>query len=325
MTTTGGRTACVSVTTSTVLSRSGAVILSIRDVTAQRMLESELQQTKDFLEKLIDSTVDAIIACDMRGQVILFNAGAERIYGYDAESVVNRLNVQNLYPAGVASEVLRMLRSPEHGGVGKLEQTRREILTKDAELVPVNMTASIIYEDDVEVATVGIFTDLRERIRMEQRLLSAQSLLREQEKQAAIAQLAGAAAHELNQPLTSILASGQLLEREIDPEHPANRRISVILGETERMAEMVKKIGRITRFETVQYIGSTDILDLEASAQPTEPPPPERPRRPSPPPPPGPDGENIDHEEEVTAIRRHPPDKTTTIKLRIGSDGLPES
>lgn len=328
MTTTGGGTICVSVTTSTVLSRSGAVILSIRDVTAQRRLESELQHTKDFLEKLIDSTVDAIIACDMRGRVILFNAGAERIYGYDPESVVNKLHVWRLYPEGVASEVLRMLRSPDYGGVGKLEQTRREILTRDGELVPVNMTASIIYEDDVEVATVGIFTDLRERIRMEQRLLSAQRLLREQEKQAVIAQLAGAAAHELNQPLTSILASSQLLERELPEGDPVHRRVKTVLAEAERMAEMVKKIGRITKFETVQYVGSTDILDLEASTVPSPPPPPERPRRTQSTPPPIPRSSRADTESDAPddgAVRPAAPDRTKTVKLRIGPDGIAES
>ena len=314
MTTTGGGTICVSVTTSTVLSRSGAVILSIRDVTAQRKLESELQHTKDFLEKLIDSTVDAIIACDMRGRVILFNAGAERIYGYDAEEVVHRMHVWRLYPEGMASEVLRMLRSPEHGGVGKLEQTRREIMTRSGELVPVNMTASIIYDDDVEVATVGIFTDLRDRIRMEQRLLSAQRLLREQEKQAVIAQLAGAAAHELNQPLTSIVAASQLLEREIPEGDPLRRRVRTVLAEADRMAEMVKKIGRITRFETVQYVGSTDILDLEASTIPTPPPPPSRPRLTTPP-----------SDSGDTAAKSKGRDQSETAKLRIGPDGPVES
>ena len=49
--------------------------------------------------------------------------------------------------------------------------------------VPVNMTASIIYEDVREVATVGILSDLRERIRIEQRLLQAQEKLLITEKQ----------------------------------------------------------------------------------------------------------------------------------------------
>jgi PAS domain S-box-containing protein len=130
LSTTVGAPACVAVSTSTVLAATGAVTLTFRDVTAQRALETELRSTKEFLERLIDSTVDAIVAADMRGQVILFNQGAERIYGWRADEVIGKLNVASLYPDGVGRQIMRMLRSTSYGGVGRLEQTRREIRTK---------------------------------------------------------------------------------------------------------------------------------------------------------------------------------------------------
>jgi len=266
LSTTSGQPVCVSVTTSTVLAKSGAVILSFREVTQERALETELRKTKEFLEKLIDSTVDAIIAADTRGTVILFNAGAERMFGYRAADAVGQLQVQELYPEGVPQQIMRMLRSDAHGGVGHLEQTRREVLSKSGELVPVNMTASIIYEGDQEVATVGIFSDLRERIRIEQRLLKAQEKLEVSEKKALVAQLAGTAAHELNQPLTSIMGYAQLVARQVEAGGAGARAIDIILQEAERMAEIVRKIGRITRFETKEYVGSTSIIDLDKSA-----------------------------------------------------------
>lgn len=255
----------VSVSTSTVLADTGAVILTFRDVTAQRSLESELRATKEFLERLIDSTVDAIVAADMRGTVILFNQGAERLYGYRADEVIGKLPVWELYDAGVPRQIMRMLRSTSHGGVGHLEQTRREIRHKSGQLVPVNMTASIIYEDGREVATVGIFSDLRDRIRIEQRLLQAQEKLQITEKQALVAELAGAAAHELNQPLTSILGYAQLIQRQSPPEAQHLRAVGVIREQAERMADIVKKIGRITKYETMPYVGGASILDLDRS------------------------------------------------------------
>jgi PAS domain S-box-containing protein len=264
--TTSGTPVCVSVSTSTVLSSSGAVILSFRDVTQQRALEIELRKTKEFLERLIDSTVDAIIAADMRGNVILFNQGAERLYGYSAEQVIGRIPVWELYDDGVPRQVMRMLRSTSYGGVGRLEQTRREIKARSGELVPVNMTASIIYEEGREVATVGIFSDLRERIRIEQRLLQAQERLELSEKHALVAELAGAAAHELNQPLTSIIGYTQLIQRQSLKDAPHMRSLGIILRESERMAEIVKKIGRITKYETVEYLGGANIIDLNKSS-----------------------------------------------------------
>src|SRR5204863_509615 len=82
------------------------------------------------LERLIDSTVDAIIAADIRGRVMIFNRGAELLFGYKAEEVIHRMPVWRLYPEGEAKRVMVELRSEEHGGVGRLLRTRREIITR---------------------------------------------------------------------------------------------------------------------------------------------------------------------------------------------------
>jgi PAS domain S-box-containing protein len=271
LSTTAGALVWVSVSTSTVLAGTGAVILQFRDVTAERGLETELRSTKEFLERLIDSAVDAIIAADLDGQIILFNQGAERLFGYRARDVIGKIPVWEMYEDGGARQVMRMLRSTSYGGVGRLEQTRREVRIASGEVVPVSMTASTLYEGEREVATVGILTDLRDRIRMEQRLLDAQQKLQLSEKQALVAELAGAAAHELNQPLTSIMGYAGLIARQSPPEATYLRAVAVILSEAERMAGIVKKIGRITKYETTDYIGGARMLDIHRAAPDSDP------------------------------------------------------
>ncbi len=271
LSTTSGAPVWVSVSTSTVLAGTGAVILAFRDVTAERALEHELRSTKEFLERLIDSTVDAIIAADMRGQIIIFNQGAERLFGYRARDVIGKLPVWDLYEEGGGKQIMRMLRSTSYGGVGRLESTRREVRIASGEIVPVSMTASTVYEGDREVASVGILTDLRERIRMEQRLLDAQQKLQLSEKHALVAELAGATAHELNQPLTSIMGYAELIRRQSASDAPHLRSVGVILSEAERMAGIVKKIGKITKYETTDYVGSAKMLDLDRAAAEPEP------------------------------------------------------
>jgi signal transduction histidine kinase len=101
---------------------------------------------------------------------------------------------------------------------------------------------------------------------MEQRLLQAQEKLLVTEKQALVAELAGAAAHELNQPLTSVMGYAELLKKKMGPDEPYHRAVDTILAEAARMAEIVKKIGRITKYETKPYVGSAQILDLEKAS-----------------------------------------------------------
>jgi PAS domain S-box-containing protein len=243
-----------------------ATILSFRDVTEARRLADELHHTKDFLERLIDSSVDAIIAADMQGRIILFNKGAEAVLGYRAHEALAGMTVRQVYPPGIAERIMAQLRSPDFGGRGRLSVMRQELVNRSGELVPVNMTASILYEGGREVASVGIFTDLRDRMQLERKLSDVETRLEESEKSAVIVALAGTAAHELNQPLTSVMGYAELLKRKLKPEDFAFKPVDIIYREAERMAEIVRKIGKITRYETKTYMGTQRILDLDKAS-----------------------------------------------------------
>jgi len=224
-----------------------------------------LRKSNQFLHDLVDSAVDAIVAIDRDGVIILFNKGAEALFGYTAEEAIHCLSITTLYSREVATQLMKMLRSQGYGGVGRLQQIRREVSIKSGDLVPVNMTAAILFQDKKEVATVVIFSDLRDRIRIEQRLLQAQGQLKEEKQRSLLAELAGATAHELNQPLTSIIGYTQLIEKTAQLSEAHLRYTQTIISEAERMADIVKKVGRITHCETVSYVGSTNIVDLDRS------------------------------------------------------------
>lgn len=262
----GGRRLTLSFSAAPLEDGRRAIILSFRDVTQARQLADELRHTKDFLERLIDSSVDAIVAADMQGRVILFNKGAEALFGYGAQQALGGMHVNQLYPTGLAQRIMRELRSPEHGGRGRLSVRRHDVVNRAGQMVPVNMTASIVYEGGREVASVGIFTDLRDRMELERKLSDVENRLEESEKNAVIVALAGTAAHELNQPLTSVMGYAELLKRRLKEEDTSYKPVDIIYREAERMAEIVRKIGRITRYETKAYMGSQQILDLDKAS-----------------------------------------------------------
>ncbi len=149
-----------------------------------------------------------------------------------------------------------------------MTSTRKEILSKSGEVIPVLITAWSVTEQGEEVATAGIFTDLRDRLRIERKLSQAQEKLMQTEQQAVIAELAGATAHELNQPLTSVLGYAEMAKRKIGDDDTITRIIDTIISEAERMADIVRKIGRITKYETKSYVGGQRIVDLDKSSEP---------------------------------------------------------
>ena len=257
-----GKMIVLSLAFSSVLREDGVVLCNFRDVTHDRAVAAELLQTKNFLERVIDSSVDAIISADLKGSVLLFNRAAERIYGITAQEIIGA-DVRRLYPEGTAHGVMKLIRD----GGGRIEGVRTDILTAAGEAVPVSLSASLLYDYGKPVGSVGIFTDLREKMRMEQQLEQAQEQLLAQERQAVIAELAGTAAHELNQPLTTVVMSADLLLRKIDPTSPGAGIAEVIRAEAERMAEIVRKIGKITKYETKPYVGTAKILDLDKTSE----------------------------------------------------------
>ncbi|HVZ32499.1 MAG TPA: PAS domain S-box protein, partial [Polyangiaceae bacterium] len=111
----------LNVTFSPVLRAEGAVLLTFKDVTVERATEVELRRTTEFLARVIDSSVDAIVSADMTGRLLLFNRAAARIFGYEPADVIGKLSVERLYPEGVAREVMRQIRSEAHGGPERLE------------------------------------------------------------------------------------------------------------------------------------------------------------------------------------------------------------
>ncbi len=213
------------------------------DISERKRMERELKEANEFFRNLIESSVDGIIAADMKGNIIIFNKGAETLTGYTAEEVIGKLHITQIYPEGVAKEVMRKLRSPEYGGVGKFAPTQLNVVNKAGEEIPIQLSAALIYDESgKEMASVGIFTDLRPRLKMEKEIREIQEALLQSEKLAAMGRLTSQIAHELNNPIYGIMNTLELLKTEIPPESKRRRILDLSLSETHRLAEMLRNM-----------------------------------------------------------------------------------
>ncbi len=191
------------------------------DITERKRIENELREANEFFMNLIESSVDGIIAADMKGNIFIFNKGAEALTGYRAEEVIGKLHITKIYPEGVAKEIMKKLRSPEYGGVGKFIPSQLNVVNKAGEEIPIQLSATLIYDGArKEIASVGIFTDLRPRLKMEKKLQETHLQLVSSEKMASLGKLAAGIAHEINNPLGGILIYSSLMMEDLPEEIP---------------------------------------------------------------------------------------------------------
>jgi len=213
------------------------------DQTQRKQMERELKEAHDFMNNTIQSSPNAIMAADMKGNILLWNRAAEETLGYKSEDTIGRMNITSVYPEGVAKEIMKMMRSPEYGGVGKLRSYPMVYVRRDGGIVEGNLSAAIIYDARGKaVASVGIFIDLEERLEMERKLRQTQEQLLQSEKLAAMGRLTSQIAHELNNPLYGIMNTLELMKTEIPPESKRRRILEMALSETVRLSEMLRKM-----------------------------------------------------------------------------------
>jgi len=218
------------------------------DITERKRIEDELREANEFFTNLIESSVDGIIATDMKGNIFIFNKGAETLTGYKAEEVIGKIHITQIYPPGIAKEIMHRLRSPDYGGVGKLLPYQFNVINKYGEMVPIQISASLIYNRaGEEVASVGIFTDLRQRLLMEKKLQETHLQLVSSEKMASLGKLAAGIAHEINNPLGGILIYSSLMMEDLPEEDPKRNDLARIVQEAGRCKDIVKSLLEFAR------------------------------------------------------------------------------
>ena len=219
------------------------------EISERLLVENELRNANEFLTKVIHSSVDGIIAADLKGNIIIFNEGAERLLGYRAKDTIGHVHITALYPPGMAKEIMRQIREAPHGAPGKLPTTPTTLIARDGEEIPVNISAAIVYKGEEEIASVGIFTDLRERLQMQERLDSSYRQLFQSEKLSSLGTLAAGVAHEINNPLNNVSLSCQILMEDMEVLRPdeRNEQLQWIEKQVDKASDIVRVLLEFSR------------------------------------------------------------------------------
>ena len=239
-------------------------LLYLIDVTAQKNLEKELRRRNAFFHNLIDSTVDGVIASDMKGSIMILNQEAQSLLGYNPEDI-KTLHVTQLYNEGVAYELIKRMRSNNFGGKGKLLRHELIVKHKTGYDIPVSFSGGIIYDRDQEIATFGLFTDLRAIQQIEEDLEQTHRMLMQSEKMAGLGRLAAGVAHEINNPMSGIMLYANLVQEELGLDHPLSNDLQTIIHEAERCKTIVADLLEFSHQTTYEM----DLVDLNEVIQKT--------------------------------------------------------
>ncbi|NWF56112.1 MAG: HAMP domain-containing protein [Syntrophaceae bacterium] len=223
----------------------------------------ELRKTKDTLENIVQSSVDAIVATDPRGVITFANRSMqEMILGQAGqEDKLLGVHISRLYLGGMgeARKIMSVLR--ERGRLMNYETT----MVSDGRVIPILTSASLLKEErGAVIGTLGVIKDLTEKKKLEEDLKKAQAELVQTEKLAAIGRLASGVAHEMNDPLTSILTFGNLL-REDTPEGEPNREsLDIIIKEATRAKRIVSDLLSFSRESkpSLEWVDLNDVLNM---------------------------------------------------------------
>ena len=198
-----------------------------RDITQRKFSEQKLQEQA----ALLDVVTNAILVKDIQNQILYWNKGAANIYGWSASEAYGQKS----------SRLLHREYSPQQDdallsviNVGKWEGELHQITKEGKDIIIQSRWTLLRDEKERPKFILAENTEITQKKELETQLLRTQRL-------ESIGTLAGGVAHDLNNVLTPILMSVQLLERKLqDSQHEA--LLKTLENNAQRGASLIKQL-----------------------------------------------------------------------------------
>jgi PAS domain S-box-containing protein len=230
------------------------------EVTEQKRAIEALRESEEKFRSISSSAQDALIMMNSKGNISYWNEAAERIFGYTKKEAIDR----NLHKLLVPKKYLKAFMmgfkgfngTGQGGAIGKTIEM--SALRKDGTEFPMELSLSS-FQLRGQWHALGVVRDISDRKQAEKERLK-------KEKLQGVLEMAGAACHELNQPLQIMLGYYEFLIKNIPDDHSLISTLNVIQEQIERMGAITKKIMKITKYETKPYIQGSIIIDIDKSS-----------------------------------------------------------
>ena len=197
------------------------------EITERKLGEERIRQQASLLDK----AQDAIFVCDLNHQILYWNKGAERVYGWKLPDVLGR-NICDVICGGDSSQIKEAEAAFREKDEWKSDARQS---TRDGKTLIVETRWTLVRNENGQPDYILITnTDVTEQKRVEEHLLRAQRL-------ESIGTLAGGIAHDFNNILSPIMIGVDMLRLE-NPDPAARRWLSIIQENAERGSDLIKQV-----------------------------------------------------------------------------------
>ncbi|MGE5401874.1 MAG: ATP-binding protein [Ignavibacteriales bacterium] len=202
-------------------------------------LAMKLEIDQQYLNNILHTSDSAIMVIDQNEKFIAWNKAAEIIFGYNEEEVIGQPSSLLLPKNKRFFEELEYIRSEvRKNGFVKIKETER--MTKQGRIVSVELNVTLLPSKDGEyIGRSVIIKDYTEVKKLQQQIDQS-------EKLAVIGQLAAGVAHEIGNPLTSISAIVQILQRR-STDSLFSEQLATIKLNIDRISKIVRELVDFSR------------------------------------------------------------------------------
>jgi PAS domain S-box-containing protein len=201
------------------------------DVTERRKLERQVAQQEEFRRRLLESFPDLILVVDLEERYTFVSSRARDMLGCEPEDLIGK----KITEAGQDSPELAALYHDVMSGKEVFGAAEYGARHRDGSGHTMRASASQFFDADSKLAGVIISVrDITTERKFEQQLVQSERL-------AAMGAMIGGVAHELNNPLTSILGVSELLQ-DSQTTDSARKQIGILQQQARRAAEIVRNL-----------------------------------------------------------------------------------
>ncbi|KAB2331140.1 PAS domain S-box protein [Cytobacillus depressus] len=220
-------------------SRKGLVIIG-RDITERKLFENLLKRSREQYKSLFEYSPDIVYMINLNGVITDVNPQFKAITGYDDRMVLGK-SVKEMLSKEDQELVLESISNIINGE--NVEKYEMNIPHANGDTITLQCTNLPIFVNEKIDGIVGYAKDVTLLRQTEERL-------RRTEKLSIVGELAASVAHEIRNPLTSLIGFVQLLQKENEKDHLYHK---IMLDELNRINYIAGELLMLAKPQQVQF------------------------------------------------------------------------